>query len=219
MNSDLERVYNVCTYVRDSNTKVSFKKLISATRVAFNNSSLYLVIKTKKDKTFEPAQFSIEAYYDAEDDFNGEPPIEVIISHNFTDSDIFDYCQIGVVLQEIFDAVVHELRHQRQSVARNYQVFSNHDKSPFDQYLSDPDEIDAYALSVAIELLRAMPKERIERYMKRVSTLAKMKRNNLLVSPNLKAYIDHFGLNWLTKRFIKKVYKHLERLDNSFIFK
>lgn len=219
MNSNLERVYNVCQYVRDSNNGITFKKLIAATRTAFNNSSLYLVIKTKKDKTFEPAQFSIEAFYDAEDDFNGDPPIEIVVTHNFSDTDIFDRGQLSVILREIYDATVHELRHQFQSLGRNYAVYSNHDKAPYSEYLSDPDEVDAYALSVAIELLRFMPKNRAIKYMRRITALAKMKQNGQLVSTNLKAYMEHFGLNDLTKRFAKKVYKHLETLDNSFIFR
>lgn len=219
MNSNLERVYQVCQYVRETNNGISFKKLISATRSAFNHSSLYLVIKTKKDKSFEPAQFSIEGFYDAEDDFNGEAPIEIIVTHNFNDTDIFDRGQLGLILKEIYDATVHELRHQYQSVGRNYAVYSNHDKSPYSQYLSDPDEIDAYALSVAIELLRVMPRHRAIKYMRRISALAKMKQNQYLVSPNLRAYIEHFGINKLTKKFAKKVYKHLETLDNSFIFR
>ena len=219
MNATLERVNLVCNHVRESNRHgVTFKKLIGFTRTAFKLRELDLNIKTKKDKFLSTAEFYVNAYYDAEDDFNNETPIEIIIHHNFNDTDVFSQTQITDFLIQIYDAVVHEYRHQQQSLKRNYEVYSDHDQSPYNEYLTDPDEIDAYALSIAIELLRHMNKERAKRYMSRITIMAKMRQNNMLVSPNLKSYIDHFGLNNVTKKISKKVYKHLEALDRRHIF-
>ena len=219
MNLILERVNAVCQHVRESNTQgITFKKLIVYTRAEFKKRDFDLTIKTKKDKTLDPSEFYVNAFYDAEDDFNNETSIEVIINHNFNDTDVFSQTQITDFLIQIYDAVVHEYRHQQQSLKRNYEVYSNHDQSPYNEYLTDPDEIDAYALSIAIELLRHMNKERAKRYMSRITIMAKMRQNNMLVSPNLKSYIDHFGLNNITKKISKKVYKHLEALDRRYIF-
>ena len=219
MNLILERVNAVCQHVRESNTQgITFKKLIGSTRAEFKKRDFDLTIKTKKDKTLDPSEFYVNAFYDAEDDFNNETSIEVIIHHNFNDTDVFSQTQITDFLIQIYDAVVHEYRHQQQSLKRNYEVYSNHDQSPYNEYLTDPDEIDAYALSIAIELLRHMNKERAKRYMSRITIMAKMRQNNMLVSPNLKSYIDHFGLNNITKKISKKVYKHLEALDRRHIF-
>ena len=219
MNTTLERVNLVCNYVRESNKHgVTFKKLIGFTRTAFKLRDLDINIKTKKDKFLSPAEFYVNAYYDAEDDFNSETPIEIIIHHNFNDTDVFNQTQITDFLIQIYDAVVHEYRHQQQSLKRNYEVYSDHDQSPYNEYLTDPDEIDAYALSIAIELLRHMNKERAKRYMSRITIMANMRRNNMLVSPNLKAYIDHFGLTLITRKISKKVYKHLDSLDRRHIF-
>ena len=219
MNVTLERVNLVCNHVRESNRHgVTFKKLIGFTRTAFKLRELDLNIKTKKDKFLSPAEFYVNAYYDAEDDFNSETPIEIIIHHNFNDTDVFNQTQITDFLIQIYDAVVHEYRHQQQSLKRNYEVYSDHDQSPYNEYLTDPDEIDAYALSIAIELLRHMNRERAKRYMSRITIMAKMRQNNMLVSPNLKSYIDHFGLNQITQKISKKVYKHLDSLDRRHIF-
>jgi len=219
MNLILERVNAVCQHVRESNTQgITFKKLIGSTRAEFKKRDFDLTIKTKKDKTLDPSEFYVNAFYDAEDDFNNETSIEVIIHHNFNDTDVFSQTQITDFLIQIYDAVVHEYRHQQQSLKRNYEVYSNHDQSPYNEYLTDPDEIDAYALSIAIELLRHMNKERAKRYMSRITIMAKMRQNNMLVSPNLKSYIDHFGLNNITKKISKKVYKHLDALDRRYIF-
>ncbi len=220
MNVILERVNRVCQSVRVSNTKgLTFKKLVTATRNTFKQHHFDLTIKTKKDHSLSNAEFYVNAYYDAEDDFNNETPIEIIVHHNFNDIDLFNTDQITDFLIQIYDATVHEYRHQKQSVSRNFEVYSNHEQSPFSDYLVDPDEVDAYAFSIAIELLRCMSSDRAKRYMTRIKILAKMRSGSSLLSPNLKAYMDHFGINAVTKNLSKKVYKHLDTIDKEQIFK
>lgn len=219
MNQLLERVNAVCQHVRDSNNHgITFKKLVNLTRTSFRKHNCVLSIKTKKDKTLEPSEFYVNAFYDAEDDYNDDVAIEIYIYHSFTDDMLFNSTQITDFLIQVYDATVHEYRHQQQSIRREYTVYSDHDHSPFKSYLKDPDELDAYAVSIAIELLRHMSKERAKKYMSKITIMAKMRRGNTLVSPNLKAYIDHFGLNRITKKIAKKVYKHLDALDSQHIF-
>ncbi len=219
MNTILERVNFVCKNVREINrTGVTFKKLITSMRSLFKQQNFDLTIKTKKDKYLESFEFYVNAYYDAEDDFNNDTPIEVIIHHNFDDVSVFTSSQLTDFLIQIYDATVHEYRHQQQSASRNYQTYSSHIQSPYEEYLTDPDEVDAYALSIAIELLRFMHKERAKKYLTRIRTLAKMRVDNGYVSPNLKAYVEHFGINDTTKKLSKKVYKHLDAIDKEQIF-
>lgn len=219
MNSLLERVNYVCDTVRRQHREpISFKKLIGATRKTFKDHDFDLQIKTKKEKFLDHAHFYVMAYYDADDDFNQETCIEVFIHHNFNDVDQFQINQISDFLIQIYDAVIHELRHQQQSRQRNYETFSDHVQEPYSRYLSDPDELDAYALSIAVELLRAMPLYRAKMYMTRLGALAKMKINGQPLSPNLQAYYEYFGKDQLIKRLAKKVYKHLETIDKRNIF-
>lgn len=219
MNTVLERVNFVCKSVRETNRNgVTFKKLITSIRAQFRQQQFDITIKTKKDKTLESFEFYVNAYYDPEDDFNNDTPIEVIVHHNFDDISVFTTSQLTDFLIQIYDATVHEYRHQHQSAARNYQTYSSHTQSPYEEYLTDPDEIDAYAFSIAVELLRHMHKDRAKRYLTRIKTLAKMRIDSSFVSPNLKAYIDHFGLNDNTKNLAKKVYKHLDTVDKGSIF-
>jgi hypothetical protein len=110
------------------------------------------------------------------------------------------------------------MRHQHQSSQRYFETYSEHPHEPHSKYLADPDELDAYALSIAIELMRAMPAGRAKRNMARMTVLSKLKRGDMLISPNLRAYTAHFKNNNLLKRLAKKVYKHLETLDNRHIF-
>lgn len=219
MNSLLERVNLICQAVRRQNTNpVTFKKLIGSIRKTFKEHNTEISLKTKKEKSLDHSHFYVMAYYDADEDFNQEISIEVYVHHNFEDADKFQNNQITDFLIQIYDAVVHELRHQQQSRKRNFETFSSHITEPYSQYLADPDEIDAYALSIAIELLRAMPRYRAERYMTRLEILSKMKIKESLVSPNLKAYMSHYRNNLLIKKLAKKVYKNLKEIDQKQIF-
>ena len=115
--------------------------------------------------------------------------------------------------------MVHEFKHQQQSIKRNYKIYTDNDTSPYKEYLADPDELDAYALSIAIELLRTMDAERAKRRMGRFSVLSKLRHKAKLASPNLNSYIEHFGQSPIIKQLAKKVYKHLGTVDSRHIFK
>jgi hypothetical protein len=219
VNIILERVKNVCDRVRERNTSsMSFKKLVSETKREFKIQDIDLYIKTKKDQSLEDSHFYVMAFYDAEDDRENETPIEVIVRHNFDSDEQFKQTQTTEFLIQIFDAVVHEFRHQQQSRCRYYQTFSHHEYEPYSKYLADPDELDAYAFSIAVELLRAMPVARATRYMTRLSVLSKMKKHEMFVSPALHSYVLHFHNNPLLDRLSKKVYKHLIVIDSNHIF-
>lgn len=219
MNLVLERVNNVCRAVYQANREVTFKKLLSSIKSEFRKSDIDIIIKVKKDNKIENNSFYVEGWYDADDDKNGETPIELLVGHNFSQDQIFKENQTAECLIQIYDATVHELRHQYQSRKRKYKTYSNHPSEPYSSYLADPDEIDAYAFSIAIDLLRYMDASKARRYMTRITILGKMKNGPSLVSPNLRAYTQHFKGNPLLKRLSRKVLKHLETVDSTLIFR
>jgi len=221
MNNILEQVNSVCTVIRNSiKYPTTFKILLSKTRKVFKSKNFDLKIKTKRQTFLNHEEFYVNAYYDADDDKHNETPIEVIVFHNFDNNEIWDTQHTTDMLVQIFDAVVHEYRHQRQSRSRNYVTFSQHPQTPYNEYLSDPDELDAYALSIAIELCRNLGKFRALRYMQRLSYLSKFKIKNQFVSPNLNAYVQHFGGvdAPIIKRLSKKVYIRLKKIDTDYVF-
>jgi len=219
MNSIIEQVNNVCQQVRLSTTgSITFKKLIYKVRKEFKDNGLDLVIKTKKDKDLETDRWYVMAYYDTENDLDGDTPIEVIIHHNLNGEEAFELHHITNFLIEIYDATVHEFRHQHQSKLRNYRDYVEPIESPYQAYLESQDELDAYAFSISIELLRFMSKERASRYMSKISIMSKMRKGSQYVSPTLCAYFGIFGLSPVTKKLAKKVYKHLQTVDTRYIF-
>lgn len=219
MNIILERVCNVCKQVREqSPEQTTFKKLIGRTRNTFKLHNFDIAIKTKKDKELDQDKWYVMAYYDSENDFNMDTAIEVIVYHNLQGDEAFGPHQITSFLTEIFDATVHEFRHQYQSMRRDHNQYGEPADSPYEAYLADNDELDAYAFSIAIELLRTMDAERAKKRMGRISVLSKMRTGSQFSSPQLRAYIGHFGLNNLTKKLSKKIYHHLETVDKRYVF-
>ena len=219
MNIILERVYNVCKAVRESSPEVTnFKKLITLTRKKFKDFGFDIAIKTKKDKDLDVDNWYVMAYYDSENDFNLDTAIEVIVYHNLVGTEEFGPHQITLFLTEIFDATVHEFRHQYQSMRRDHNQYGIHLDSPYEAYLADYDEMDAYAFSIAIELLRTMDAERARKRLGRISVLSKMRTGSQFSSPQLRAYIGHFGINQITKKLSKKIYFHLETIDKRYVF-
>ena len=216
MNSIMETVCGVCSRVRtNSKQGISFQNLLTKLRKEFRDQGFDLKIKSQRNNKLNHEEFYVNAYYDPEDDQNREIPIEVVVHHNFEKDVMWDRKHITDFLIQIFDATVHEFKHQRQSRKRGFEAFWDHHT-----YLDDPDEIDAYALSIAIELCRSLGKYRALRYLHCISTLAKLKFNDHYVSPNLSAYVNQFKDldDPVLKRLAKRVYIRLQKVDTDCIF-
>ena len=223
MNSIMEIVCAVCNSVKQiSKQGLSFHKLLTALRREFREQNFNLRIKTDRDKTLGEGEFYVNAYYDPEDDKNKDIPIEVVVHHNFDKDVIWQHNEVSDLLREIFDAVVHEFKHQRQSRKRKFYSYWDHTNpaTNYIAYLADPDEVDAYAVSIAIELCRNLGKYRALRYLSKISSLSKLKYNGRFVSPNLSTYVNIFGgLEDPTIRLLaKKVYVRLQKIDTDCVF-
>ncbi len=223
MNSVMETICLICNKVQANNmTGSTFPLVLKSLRKEFKIHEIELRIRSRKDKSLDPAEFYVHAYYDAYDDKNLDIAIEVVINNNFDKSQIWDLRQVKGFLVQVYDAVVHEKKHQRQSKKRNYEQFwSHHDGGyHYREYLQDPDELDAYSLSIAIELCRSLGKHRALRYMPKFTTLSRMKINGEFVSPNLNAYVSHFErpVSPILRRLAKKVYVRLKKIDTDYIF-
>lgn len=220
MNSLMETVCVVCTQVRNKTKQgISFHELLTTIRREFREHNIDLKVRSLRKKNLTSEEFYVNAYYDAVDDANLETAIEVVVYHNFDRSVIWDRQHITDLLIQIFDAVVHEFKHQRQSRKRHFEVFWSESNATH-LYLSDPDEIDAYALSIAIELCRILGKTRALRYMPKLTSLSRFKIQNYFVSPSLYVYVKTFENldDSVLKSLAKKVYVRLQKVDTDHIF-
>ena len=223
MNSIMEKVCDVCNTVRaDSKLGVTFQDLIVKLRKQFKRQEINLKIRNQRNKKLADEEFYVNAYYDAENDRAFEIPIEVVVHNNFNKETLWDQQHITEFLTQIYDAVIHEHKHQRQSKKRNYDSYWLHvvAEDNYREYLADPDEVDAYAFSIAVELCRSLGKYRALRYMHKFTSMAKLKFKNGYASPNLSAYISNFAEHnpKLLKLLAKKVYVRLQKVDADYIF-
>lgn len=220
MNSLMETVCTVCNHVRDKTKQgISFHNLLTTIRREFREHNIDLKVRSLRKKNLLSEEFYVNAYYDAVDDANSDTAIEVVIYHNFDRTIVWDRPHVTDLLTQVFDAVVHEFKHQRQSRKRHYEVFWQESRLTH-LYLSDPDEVDAYALSIAIELCRVLGKNRALRYMPKFTSLSRLKIRNYLVSPSLFVYVKSFETldNAVLKTLAKKVYIRVQKVDTDHIF-
>lgn len=218
--SKMETVCSICNEVRQQSTqKPSFQILLSKLRREFRKNNLEILIRSCRNSSLTSEEYYVNAYYDAEDDYDNEIPIEIVIYHNFEKHVLWEYQNISDLLVQIFDAVVHEFRHQTQSQKRGHKIYWPHSNIVL-QYLSDPDEIDAYSLSIAIELCRSLGKDRTLKHLSKFKRLSKFKIQNCLVSPNLFAFVKVFEDvdEDILKQLLKKVYKKIQKIDIDNIF-
>jgi pyrimidine operon attenuation protein/uracil phosphoribosyltransferase len=157
----------------------------------------------------ESSELNINAFYDPERDERQKPSIELILvtnpndSHLILDDDLWD-----LFVNRLADSLAHELIHMFQARSRNFLFVEHrrHRTIALDEnlvYLSDPDEIDAYAHNIATEL-REHPNP-----LSKIRNPAAVSVND---SINLWAYIQAFSKdlnNPVVKKLLKKVYKNL----------
>lgn len=220
MNSIMELVCQICTNVRHkAEAGVSFKKVLGLIRTEFRLNDLDIKIKVVKDKNLNVDVFYVNGYYDPEDDKNLDCPIELILTHNFTKEGVWHTKNVTDLLVQIYDSYIHEYRHQGQYRKRNYRPSPPHNNE-HQLYLKDPDEIDAYAISITFELCRSLGKHRAIRYLHNTNLLSKFKLNGAFASPSLGMYKLEFPKygDPVINRLTKKVYTRLQKVDTDLIF-
>jgi len=220
MNSIMELVCAVCNNIRSSTKQgLEFKQLLNKTRKEFKLSNIDIKVRSVRDKHLTEEVFYVNGYYDPEDDRSEECPIELIITHNFSKDAVWLPKNTGELLVQIFDTVVHELRHQRQYRKRKFKI-SPPRGTGHKEYLADLDEIDAYSISIATELCRSLGKTRALRYLHNINTLSRFKLNNQFVSPCLGMYLAEFPNTGdpVIKNLSKKLYVRLKKIDTDAVF-
>ena len=216
----MEKVCGVCTNVRiNSKHGISFQKLLTLIRREFRKSDIELKIRSVRDKTLADEVFYTNGYYDPKEDRANECPIELVITHNFNKNILWYTSHTTSLLVQVFDTTVHELRHMRQFRKRKF-LAGKHRQPGHKEYLSDPDEIDAYSISIATELCRGLGKHRAIRYLHNHSILSRFKLGDNFVSPCLGMYRAEFPnpKDPVMKQLTKKIYVRLQKVDTDNIF-
>lgn len=166
-------------------------------------------VKTARDICVEMDQVIILGSYDPEDDEENLPAITINVTFNPAQRMIrivdVDWAKICI---DLIERVGHEVIHQHQFRNRNFDISPfmfasktpNLDKLEVQEYLANPDEIEAYGYSIAIEM-----------YLKHSGVVLTSK--HVSQCQVFKVYCDAFGTNHIIVKqlleFAVKYFKHL----------
>lgn len=154
----------------------------------------------------DPGDINIAAYYDSQDDELCKTSIEIVLITNNQEKNIyFDEVLYNILTKRLADALAHELIHMKQARARDFIEIARETCHVDGQqqeidYLSNPDEIDAYAHNIVDEL------------RDNENPLEKLRNPSLIdidESLNLWVYFNTFGDDLrdpVLRRLLKKIY-------------
>ena len=164
----------------------------------------------------DPGEFSIGAEYDPSLDEIKKKQfiIDFILNYPKTMPMLFTEELAEKITIDLVETLIHEYEHQRQYRSRRYRmhrnIFRSHHRDPKvradQEYLGDPDEIDAYAQNIAA-------RHYLLKYKLNITSTSKIN------SPDLKQYYKAFGKDHeITKLLLKKVkenIKYFKENDNG----
>jgi len=127
-----------------------------------NHIKYWMPIRSRK--TREPqvpiSYVFVGGMYHTEYDLNRQKSIEVSFAYNLNDQTVcFTSRRFNRLSERIADVILHEVIHMRQARKRKFKELPGYSstaestkKRVEQEYLGDPDEIDAYAFNMACEL-------------------------------------------------------------------
>lgn len=156
----------------------------------------------------DPGDINLAAYYDSTEDEFCKISIELVLITNTRDKIILVTDELfNIFVTRLADCLIHELVHMKQARARDFieTAYDECRDSLGDEvdYLSNPDEIDAYSYNIADEL---------SENSEPLKLLAAPTSVSIDESLNLWVYVNTFGVtdgNPTLKKLLKKVYKRL----------
>ena len=131
-------------------------------RIITKHIKKWMPVRSRKSR--EPQVISTYVYvggaYYAEYDMNYKKSIELCFAYNLKDEEIcLTTRRFNRLCERIADVILHEVIHMRQARKRKFKSLPGYSsiaestkKRVEQEYLGDPDEIDAYAFNMACEL-------------------------------------------------------------------
>ncbi|SVB75314.1 uncharacterized protein METZ01_LOCUS228168 [marine metagenome] len=176
-------------------------------------------IQVVRTPDLKEGELSISAHY--EPDFDEEGDIAIFIKILFSEEGPASFTwsknSKKYFLNKLKDALKHEVLHMKQHRDRNFHPGSDgyiSDKGTELEYMSRPDEIEAYAMNIGDEFIRKVGKDGAVDLLRMAKKTAQFKNKvGQFLSPDLLAYFALF--NWdpnhsVIKRLLKKIYQHIQ---------
>jgi hypothetical protein len=204
------------------NREVTPKQVVSHIRKIVGPNVL---ITTDKSSNVDPNDININAYYDPDEDENEGNPFEIMVVFPKDNPNVtMDKEGWREFATRVIDFLEHEMIHQAQYQSREFRTGRQYRSRHKDlitkesqEYLGNPDEIEAYAYNLSRELLRKTNNDydRTMRLLKNFSRTAMTKdQAGRLLSPNLFGYFKDFGFDTthpVLKSLMKKTYQFVQQ--------
>ncbi len=182
-----------------------------------NNIGDIAKVEMSRSPNVEKGDMNANAAYEQDDDEEGEIPfeIELIFSNK---EDRMTINNPDPLITRILDMMKHEMIHQSQARKRDFEdhTSGSDTRDTNYEYMSRPDEIEAYAMNIADELVRkAGDKKTALKLLTMAKKTAQFKdeMGNLL-SPDLFAYMAMWDFNSkhpVMKRLLKRIYQFINK--------
>ena len=199
---------------KDINGTQSHDEIIAIVEKHFSIAKV-TVVRTAQLKEGE---LSISAHYDPELDEEGDTAVFITLVFSQEGPASFTWSDNSkkYFLNKLKDALKHEVLHMKQFRNRGFHSGSDgyDDRTTEKEYMSRPDEIEAYAMNIGDEFIRKVGKDGAVDLLRMAKKTAQFKTKvGQFLSPDLLAYFALF--DWDTnhpviKRLLKKIYQHIQ---------
>ena len=163
----------------------------------------------------DKGDMNASAYYDQDADQDGDIPFGIELYFSDKEDQRMTINNPDPLVDRVTDMMKHEMLHQRQAQARDYEDHSaGKDKRDGNyEYMSRGDEIEAYAMNIADELVKKTSKKEAINLLRMANKTAQFKdeMGNFL-SPELFGYMamwDFDSKHPVIKRLLKKIYQYI----------
>ena len=210
--------FDMSNIAKDINGTQSFREIITIVEKHFPMAEVNVV----RVPDLKEGELTIGAHYDPEKDEESDGHetsvfIRIVFSEDGPESFTWSKNSKKYFLNRLKDTLKHELLHMKQHRDRNYHPGADgyvNDKGSELEYMSRPDEIEAYAMNIGDEFIRKVGKDGAVDLLRMAKKTAQFKTKvGEFLSPDLLAYFALF--NWDTnhpviKRLLKKIYQHIQ---------
>ena len=179
-----------------------------------NNIGDITRVEMELSPNVDKGDMNASAAYEQDDDEDGEIPFEITLVFS-NKEDRMAINDPNPLINRILDMMKHEMIHQKQARARDFEDYTQgKDKRNMNyEYMSRPDEIEAYAMNIADELYRKVGKEDAIALLRMAKKTAQFKDEmGQFLSPDLFAYMGMWNFDSkhpVIKRLLKRIYQYL----------
>ena len=179
-----------------------------------NNIGDITRVEMELSPNVDKGDMNASAAYEQDDDEDGEIPFEITLVFS-NQEDRMTVQDPNPLINRILDMMKHEIIHQKQARARDFEDHTQgKDKRNMNyEYMSRPDEIEAYAMNIADELVRKTDKDSAIALLRMANKTSQFKdeMGNFL-SPDLFAYMGMWNFDSkhpVIKRLLKRIYQYI----------